>query len=160
MAKKYTDEEREKRILLVYECIVSGMSIRACAKYLLEQRISISIATISDYIERMKDINITKYNELREVIDSHTPKNIKNDKKIELRVKSCINLLLQGHTFEEIAELLEESYWTIYYDFTKRVKRLTEEERNLLGITSNDLVKIQEIINNRVLSNLRYGKVK
>lgn len=158
MNNHITDEERLKRINMVYECIKDGMSTRECANHLTEKGISISNVTVKDYIERMKRIDLTKYNELQEIMKEHTPKTLENNEEVRTRVKNVVVNLKAGYTFEEIAELLGESKWTIYRDFRNRLNTLTEDELRDLDITKEDIVDIEIGLEDRSLSNLKNSK--
>ncbi len=158
MNNHITDEERLERINMVYECIKDGMSTRECANYLTEKGISISNVTVKDYIERMKRIDLTKYNELQEIMKEHTPKTLENNEEVRTRVKNVVVNLKADYTFEEIAELLGESKWTIYRDFRDRLNTLTEDELRDLDITKEDIVDIEIRLEDRSLSNLKNSK--
>ena len=158
MNNHITDEERLERINMVYECIKDGMSTRKCANYLTEKGIPMSNATVKDYIERMKRIDLTKYNELQEIMKEHTPKTLENDEEVRTRVKNVVVNLKAGYTFEEITKLLGESKWTIYRDFRNRLNTLTEDELKDLDITKEDIVDIEIGLEDRSLSNLKNSK--
>ena len=158
MNNHITDEERLERINMVYECIKSGMSTRECANYLNEKGISISNVTVKDYIERMKKIDSDKYNELQEIMKEHTPKTLENNEEVRTRVKNVVVNLKAGYTFEETAELLGESKWTVYRDFTNRLNTLTDDELKALDIHKKDIKNIKASLEDRSLSNLKNSK--
>jgi len=160
MNNHVTDEERSKRIEIVYECITKGMSTRECANYLTANYFSISNATVKDYIERMKYKDKSKYNELQEVMRKNTPKTVKNDIEVRKRVKNVVTLLAASYTFEEIAKMLNETVDTVYRDFSTRLSLLTKEELEILEITEEKINEIKESLKERSMKNLNNGKRK
>lgn len=154
MTNHVTDEERLKRILLVYKYIVDGMSTRECARLLTENGISISNATVKDYIERMSKIDRKKYNEMLAIMNKNKPKSVK-DADVKTRVKNVVIALDAGYTFDEIAKQLGESTYTVYRDFRTRLNLLSEDELKDLDITEESIKRIDESLKERSMSNLK-----
>ena len=153
MSNHVTDEERSRRIDVVYECIKKGMSTRECAKFLTENYFKISNATVKDYIDRMKYKDLKKYEELKNIINSHKPKTV-SDEEVRKRVKNVIVLLSAGYTFNEVAKMLKETKDTVYRDFEKRLNYLTDEELRNLDIDKEQIEIIKESLKERSMENL------
>lgn len=161
MSNHVTDEERKRRIYMVYECIIDGMSTRECAKFLTDNYFSISNATVKDYIDRMKKFDKEKYNKMVKIVQDHAPKTVTNSEEVRTRVKDVAVLLMGGYTFEEIAKILKISVFTAYRDFTVRLKKVsTKEARDILGITDEEIKKIELSLKERSMENLNNGKTR
>ena len=155
MSNHVSDEERLRRINLVYECIKEGMSTRECAAYLEAiYGITISNVTVKDYIDRMMSINIDKYHEMQEVIKDHTPQTV-NLENVRTRVKNVLISLAAGYTFDEIAAALDETVFTVYRDYAVRKDLLTDSEKEELGITKEMLENIETSLKEKKLDNLK-----
>ena len=153
MSNHVTDEERLRRMLLVYECIKNGMSTRACASYLNGIGISISNVTVKDYIDRMMSYDYLKYQEMINVMREHTPKTI-DDEAVKTRIKNVLVALNAGYTFKEIAKSLGESEFTVYRDYKKRISMLEKQELIDLGISDEMIKKIDLSLEKKSLDNL------
>ena len=158
MNNHVTEDERRKRIDIVYECIMDGMSTRECANYLTENYFKISNATVKDYIERMEKIDKNKFEEMMQIMKEHTPKSVKDNEEIRKRVRNVVVMLQAGYNFEEISNMLHETYFTVYRDFTTRLNLLTNQELEALGITKEVIEQIKQDLTNRSISNLKNSK--
>ena len=100
---KITDEEREKRIVLVAEYVLeTGMSTRETAKFFSNNFFFISNATVSDYCKRY----VTKYPKkllaLKNVVNNNRGKTL-NDPDIKKRIYENAKNIINGLTIEEIS---------------------------------------------------------
>ena len=154
MSNHVSDEERYKRINLVYECIKEGMSTRECAEFLTLMGCPISNVTVKDYIDRMMSVNMEKYKEMKQIMESHKPQTIQSE-EVRTRVKNVVVALNAGYTFEEIAKTLGESIFTVYRDYTKRISYLTDEELGNLDITKEMLENINNSLKEKSMENLK-----
>ena len=147
MSNHVTDEERLRRMQRVYECVVEkNMSTRECANYLTKNEFSISNATVSDYIKRMAKLDPSKHQEERKIMSDNKVKTIKNNEEVRTRVKDVIVYLSAGYTFKEIADMLHQTEFTVYRDFSTRINLLTKEELKSLDITEETIKQIQQTL--------------
>ena len=129
MARKVeTDEERERRIILVGEYVINtGASTRKAAEYFSDNFFAISNYTISDYCKRYCKMNPKSLEIMRKRIDDNTPNDISCE-DVRKRVLSSAALFKEGINMEEIANTIGCSFWTTYRDLTKRFKILDPVE--------------------------------
>ena len=129
MARKVeTDEERERRIILVGEYVINtGASTRKAAEYFSDNFFAISNYTISDYCKRYCKMNPKSLEIMRKRIDDNTPNDISCE-DVRKRVLISAELFKEGINMEEIANTIGCSFWTTYRDLTKRFKILDPVE--------------------------------
>ena len=126
MAKKLSDKLTYEEYLKLIEKIADFViktesSTRKTAEYFTENGIKISNATISTLLQK------------------RNAKNVNQDSDVILRMQKAAELLLQGNTIPEIANILETTENIIYNDLTTRIKRLNNEE--LTYLVANELEK-------------------
>ncbi len=129
MARKVeTDEERERRIILVGEYVINtGASTRKAAEYFSDNFFAISNYTISDYCKRYCKMNPKSLEIMSKRIDDNTPNDISCE-DVRKRVLISAELFKEGINMEEIANTIGCSFWTTYRDLTKRFKILDPVE--------------------------------
>lgn len=117
-------EERNRRVEKVgNEFLNTGYSTRRLAKLLSQNDFKISNATVSDYLQRYKTVHPDKADQIDSLIEANKGSSLKNIDVIN-RVYKVSELILNNHSFEEIAELFDETYWTIYYDSNIRLAKI------------------------------------
>lgn len=144
MASNFSDEEREERIIIVGEFFINNptVSIREATAYFNTNLFKISIATVHDYLNRYKIIVNNKRDEIEEHMNNNKPLTVENA-EVRKRVSLVSNMYLyEGYTVEQISEILNKSFFTIYRDLTKRLKIVDEELYDLVKSRMKD--KIQE----------------
>lgn len=123
-----TEEERERRIVLVGEYVIStGASTRKAAEYFSDNFFAISNCTVSDYCNRYCKMNPESLEIMRKRIDDNTPDDI-SCADVKKRVLVSVELFKEGINMEEIANTIGCSFWTTYRDLTKRFKTLNPVE--------------------------------
>ena len=123
-----TDDERERRIILVGEYVIStGASTRKTAEYFSNNFFKISNCTVSDYCNRYCKMNPKSLKIMRKRIDDNTPNDISCE-DVRKRVLISAELFKEGINMEEIANTIGCSFWTTYRDLTKRFKLLDPVE--------------------------------
>ena len=148
MAKKFSEEDREKKIILVGEHFKNtGDSTREIAKYFSENFFQISNCTVSDYCHRYMQMNPEEVDLLRNKINKNTVKDV-NDEAVRNRVLAVAELFLSGLTVNEITERTSLDFWVIYRDLTRRLKLIDPELSS----------KVYEQLQSNSRSNLRNGK--
>lgn len=119
-------EERERRILMVGEYFLAnnGMSTRQAAKYFSANFFSISNATIHDYLQKYKIMVEKDAEKIQNMMDNNKPETI-SDEKIKKRVLNATRKFMEENkTIEQVAQELNESFWTVYRDLTDRLQYL------------------------------------
>jgi len=117
----------EERFVLVNEMadyiIENKSSTRKTAEHF-----NVSNATVSDYMNnRLRIISSDKYKQVKEILKNNKPKTV-DDKQVKTRVLKAYELLKNGLTINEIADLLGETEFTIYRDISTRLKKILPEE--------------------------------
>lgn len=134
-AKKRQEErekERQRRIILVGTFFLqTGKSTREIADYFtnnqdINQCFSISYVTVWEYIQKYKELYPNQKDAIDAAIKANTEDTI-DDEKVQERMTKAAILHSEGFTIEQIAETLEENYWTIYRDLNNRFKAFDEE---------------------------------
>lgn len=124
---KLTDEEREKRVILVAEYVIeTGSSTRVTAKFFSDNFFLISNATVSDYCERYIIKYPKKLAALNDVISNNKGKNLE-DSDIQKRIYENAKDIINGLTIEEISTKSGVSYWTVYRDLTERLIKINPQ---------------------------------
>lgn len=138
MAKKFTEEEREKLIEQVGSYyLITKESYRDIAK-----EFGISAPTVKDYIEKYKKLHGHLAAEIDASIKEKTSQNDSiNNPAVKERVIKVYMHILEGHTIEEIAALLQEPISTIYNDINIRLEQVNpaykEEVTTIMRKRSN-----------------------
>ena len=147
-SKVETDEERDKRIIMVGEYIEkTGASARKTAEVFSRTCFKISNVTVSDYLQRFIKMRPEEVSALKDSIDKNIVKDV-TDKDIQKRVYENTKLFLSGMTIQEIADNTDTSFWTVYRDLTRRLKALDEEMA----------IEVKNRLEENRKSNLRRGK--
>lgn len=122
MAKKFTDEQRNKLIEQVgLYYIKTKASYREIASIF-----GISLPTVKDYIERYKKMHSQYKEEIENSINSKTSQNESiNNPEVRERVIQVYMYVLNGYTIEEIADLTSEKVSTIYNDINIRLEQIS-----------------------------------
>jgi len=131
MAAKFTEAEREERIILVGEYFLAhpDCSTRDIADYFsnLENGFKISNVTVLDYIRRYKEmLTSTKLEEVDDHIESNKPKGVSSP-YVRYRVLLFAQRILEGMSVDEIACDYNISYWTVYRDLSERLAKIDQE---------------------------------
>ena len=122
--RKIKKLSKHEKIVLIAEYILNtGSSARDTAKYISKKYFPISNVTVSSYCKEYISMYPKKGEQLIKIINAKKVDNIK-DKEVEFRVYNHTKLLLSGLTIKEIEKLSGSSYWTIYYDVTRRLEKL------------------------------------
>lgn len=121
MAKTFTEEERDKLIEQVGSYyLITKESYRDIAK-----EFGISAPTVKDYIDKYKKLHGHLAAEIDASIKEKTSQNDSiNNPTVKERVLKVYMYILEGHTFEEIAALLNESINTVYNDINIRLEQV------------------------------------
>ncbi len=127
MAKKFTDEQRNKLIEQVgLYYIKTKASYREIASIF-----GISLPTVKDYIERYKKMHSQYKEEIENSINSKTSQNESiNNPEVRERVIQVYMYVLNGYTIEEIADLTSEKVSTIYNDINIRLEQISPAYKN------------------------------
>ena len=125
MAKKVeSDEERDRRVLLVGEYVMNtGSSTRKTASFFTKTYFSISNATVSDYCGRYLKMRPKDVDILRGKIDANMVLDAKNP-LVRKRILDNTKLFLTGLTVNEVAQKRNLSFWTFYRDLNTRLKMI------------------------------------
>lgn len=129
MAKNIKDEDlRNERVIEVALYVKkTKASSRVAAKYFTENRFPISNVTVNDYLKnRLPKINPALYEEIKPIIDSHTPKTV-DTVEVKKRIYSAVSLLFQDYTIPEIAKQLNSTIDIIYDDLTERLPKIEKD---------------------------------
>lgn len=123
-----SDEEKKARVLMVADYIIkTKSSTRKTAQYFSKNHFLISNATVHDYVnKRLPKLDKRRYEKVVKVLDLNTPKSIL-DAKTKIRIYTAASYMLQDYTINEIVELLNSTYDTIYDDLTSRLPKLDKK---------------------------------
>lgn len=152
MAAKVPDNERDERIILVGEYYTNtpNASVRSTAEYFSNNFFKISFATVSDYIKRYKKMYPDKSDLVQQVVDSRKPVTY-HEEHIQNRILKEAELVLEGYTMENIADLFDLEYWTVVRDLGMRLAKidmnLYEQVKN--SLSQNTLDNLNYTINKK-----------
>ena len=123
--------ERARRIEQIGEFFKqTGLPTRQIADYFTKNYFQISNKTVHQYIEKYMELYPEESEELADKINNNTEKTIE-DKEVKVRVFRAAKLSLEGHTIQEIADLLDTTPKTIERDLFRRLKLLAEQDENI-----------------------------
>lgn len=147
------EEERIRRIIVVYNYYIkTNLSTRKLAEIISENEFKISNVTVNEYLKKAIElISEPEKKELQLALEER--KNDTNDNPVvRERVLNAAKLYLDGAYIEDIAEVLNSTYFQIYRDLKCRLSKI-----------DNDLYKKvckQASINNNVgLKNNNLGGI-
>ncbi len=111
-------EDFEKEFILKQaDLYLSGLSLREISKSSKQSHVTVR----NNLTKRLKEVNIQKYYEVLDKIDSNKVKSI-NDIVVVERVLKAYELLVNyDYNVKEIAEVLNSTEFTIYRDLTNRL---------------------------------------
>ncbi len=111
-------EDFEKEFILKQaDLYLSGLSLRDISKSSKQSHVTVR----NNLTKRLKEVNIQKYYEVLDKIDSNKVKSI-NDIVVVERVLKAYELLVNyDYNVKEIAEVLNSTEFTIYRDLTNRL---------------------------------------
>lgn len=122
MAKKFTDEQRDK---LIEQVGLYYVKTKASYRKIVSM-FGISLPTVKDYIERYKKMHSQYKEEIENSINSKTSQNESiNNPEVRDRVIQVYMYVLNGYTIEEIADLTSENVSTIYNDISIRLEQIS-----------------------------------
>ncbi len=132
MTKERIDElERLRRIEMVGNYFLeTGAPTREIAKYFTENYFEISNKTVHSYIKRYQELHQDKNDEINKLIDNNTEKSIE-DPEVRERILKVARLILEGHTKEEVSNILNISVKIVERDINPRLKVLSEHDEDL-----------------------------
>ena len=132
MTRERIDElERLKRIEMVGNYFLeTGAPTREIAKYFSENYFEISNKTVHSYIKRFQELHSDSKDEIKKLIDNNTEKTIE-DPEVRERVLKVARLVLEGHTKEEISEILNISVKIVERDISPRLEMLSNHDEDL-----------------------------
>lgn len=155
MAEKVHDDfERDRRVEIVGDTFLeTGLSTRKLASYISTDNkfdFKVSNATVSDYIKRYCLRHPKRIEQINSLIEANSGSSLKDERVIR-RVKKVYELICEGYKIEDIAKLLETSYWVTYYDVDIRLKKLDiksyDKAKEILEYNSrsHNVIKSEEL---------------
>lgn len=138
---KFTDEERNKKIIEVANYIIENNSSTRRAA----EQFGISNATVSDWMNYLlKNLNYDKFLKVQKILNGNKPKTIEDD-SVKDRVLNAAELVKQNFTVEEIAKHYEVTVNVINEDLQTRLPRISIEKYN----------EVKKILSTHSMSNLK-----
>lgn len=141
---KFTDEERNKKVIEVANYIIENKSSTRRAA----EQFNISNATVSDWMNYLlKNLNNSKFLKVQEVLNGNKPKTI-DDIKVKKRVLEAASLIIQEHTVLEIASELGVSANVINEDLQTRLPRISKElyEKVRIVLKKHSMSNLKNIV--------------
>lgn len=136
--------ERERRIELIGSFFKStGLPTRKIADYFTKNHFSISNKTVHQYIKIYMESHPEDRDEMTRKIDDNTEKSIE-DKNVKVRIFCSAKLVLEGHTIEEVAELLKTTSKVVERDLFRRLRLLAEKDENIDKIYQLVLIHLNQ----------------
>lgn len=149
MARTFSEEERLELINKVGKYFLYSKerpSCRKCVEYLKNNGVSISSATVQDYLHRFIKMNPITANIIYDIIDGNKPKTVE-DETVRNRVLMVSNMVSNGLSIDEVVNNTGYTKDTIHNDVTKRIFLIDVD----LGL------KVKEVLENHKISNLMHG---
>ena len=149
MARTLSEEERLELINKVGKYFLHSKerpSCRKCVEYLKSNGISISSATVHDYLDRFIKENPSVANIIYDIIDGNKPKTVE-DESVKNRVLLVSNMVANGLSIDEVVNNTGYTKDAIHNDITKRIFLLDVD----LGL------KVKEVLEMHKLANLMHG---
>lgn len=149
MARTFSEDKRLELINKVGKYFLYSKerpSCRKCVEYLKSNGISISSATVQDYLHRFIKMNPNTANIIYDIIDGNKPKTVE-DETVRNRVLMVSNMVANGLSIDEVVNNTGYTKDTIHNDVTKRIFLIDVD----LGL------KVKEVLENHKISNLMHG---
>jgi len=149
MARTFSEEERLELINKVGKYFLHSKerpSCRKCVEYLKNNGISISSATVQDYLHRFIKENPSVADIIYDIIDGNKPKTVE-DENIKNRVLLVSNMVANGLSINEVVTQTGYTKDTIHNDITKRI----------FLIDVDLALRVKESLDNHKLANLMHG---
>ena len=149
MARTFSEDKRLELINKVGKYFLYSNeqpSCRKCVEYLKNNDISISSATVQDYLHRFIKMNPSTANIIYDIIDGNKPKTVE-DETVRNRVLMVSNMVSNGLSIDEVVNNTGYTKDTIHNDVTKRIFLIDVD----LGL------KVKEVLENHKISNLMHG---
>lgn len=150
------DENRKELILSVAKyAVLTGLSTRKLASVFHVSNFTI-YSILTNQLERLceetkKQEHLELYKEVQETLKYNKSLSIE-DNNIKARVLEATKLLIQGKKVNEIAEILNSSFYTIYRDLTVRLPKIKDIDEELVS-------KVKQILNQNKEINLELGRI-
>lgn len=140
MAKKMSDEEREKLIIEV-----ANDAIKTADSYKkLGERHGISNATVNDYLyKRLPILDPDRFKKVNEIYSKKNPQKRKNSINTIKRIFKEYNLVMKGKSLEEISKITGETIMVVQRDLQSRLPQLSER----LGKMVQGVLKYNSFLN-------------
>ena len=149
MARTFSEEERLELINKVGKYFLYSKdrpSCRRCVEHLKNNGVSISIATVQDYLHRFIKMNPATADIIYDIIDGNKPKTVE-DENVKNRVLLVSNMVANGLSIDEVVNNTGYTKDAIHNDITKRIFLLDVD----LGL------KVKEVLEMHKLANLMHG---
>lgn len=149
MARTFSEEKRLELINKVgkYFLYSEGKpSCRKCVEYLKNNGVSISVATVKDYLHRFIKMNPSTADIIYDIIDGNKPKTVE-DESVRNRVLMVSNMVANGLSIDDVVNQTGYTKDTIHNDITKRIFLIDVD----LGL------KVKYVLENHKISNLMQG---
>lgn len=151
MAANIKDEEEKiRRIMVVYNYYIkTNLSTRKLAEIISENEFKISNVTVNEYLKKAIElISEPEKKELQLALEERKNDTIDNP-VVRERVLNAAKLYLDGAYIEDIAEVLNSTYFQIYRDLKCRLSKIDNDLykrvckqasiNNNIGLKNNNL---------------------
>ena len=149
MARTLSEEERLELINKVGKYFLYSEkkpSCRKCVEYLKNNGVSISVATVKDYLDRFMRMNPETAPIIYDIVSGNKPKTIA-DESVRNRVLMVSNMVANGLTIEDVVGQTGYTKDVIHNDITKRIYQIDVDLA----------LKVKEVLNMHKLDNLMHG---
>ena len=149
MARTFSEEKRLELINKVGKYFLYSEkkpSCRKCVEYLKNNGVSISVATVKDYLHRFIKMNPSTADIIYDIIDGNKPKTVE-DESVRNRVLMVSNMVANGLSIDDVVNQTGYTKDTIHNDITKRIFLIDVD----LGL------KVKYVLENHKISNLMQG---
>ena len=121
------EEERIRRIMVVYNYYIkTNLSTRKLAEIISENEFKISNVTVNEYLKKAIElISESEKKELQLALEERKNDTIDNP-VVRERVLNAAKLYLDGAYIEDIAEILNSTYFQIYRDLKCRLSKIDD----------------------------------
>ena len=149
MARTLSEEERIELINKVGKYFLYSKEIPSCRKcvdHLKSNGISISSATVHDYLHRFIKENPSVADIIYDIIDGNKPKTVE-DESVRNIVLMVSNMVANGLSIDDVVNQTGYTKDTIHNDITKRI----------FLIDVDLALRVKEELDNHKLANLMHG---